>query len=234
MRFKESVAVLTGAGGGIGRAAAVGLAREGASLALLGRTLEPLEATRRDCEAARAGALVAPLDVRDETALAGAFDRAAREMGPVNVAVACHGVNELRRIEEMDLRTWEDVVSVNLGGVFLFVREAVRSMRAAGDGRIVIVSSVSGRPGYRKFPGFGAYAASKYGLAGLLEVLALELRGTAIRASMICPAGVDTELFRRTFPGAAAPVAVERIVAAVLDMSDPRTAPPSGTVLDLV
>ena len=234
MRFKGSVAVVTGAGGGIGRAASVGLAREGSALMLCGRTLQPLEGTRRDCEAARARALVAPLDVRDETALAGIFARAGRELGPVKVAVACHGVNELRRIEEMDLRTWDDVVSVNLGGVFLFVREALRSMRASGDGRIVIVSSVSGRPGYRKFPGFGAYAASKYALAGLLEVLALELKGTAIRASMICPAGVDTEMFRRTFPGATAPVAVDRIVAAVLDMSDPRTAPVSGTVLDLV
>jgi NAD(P)-dependent dehydrogenase (short-subunit alcohol dehydrogenase family) len=234
VRFQGSVAVVTGAAGGIGRAVSVGLAREGASLVLCGRTLETLEGTGRDCRAAGARALVAPLDVRDGSALAGAFDRAARELGPVTVAVACHGVNELRRIEEMDLRTWEDIVSVNLGGVFLFVREAVRSMKKTGDGRIVIVSSVSGRPGYPKFPGFGAYAASKYGLAGLLEVLALELAGGSIRASMICPAGVDTEMFRRTFPGATASVAVERIVAAVLDVSDPLTAPPSGTVLDLV
>ena len=234
MRFDGVSAIVTGAGSGIGSAASCALAAEGASVVLCGRRPEALERTRIACASLSAtGALAVPLDVRDEHALRRAFDEAA-SLAPLGAAVACHGINRLARAEEMPAAVWNEVVSTNLTGAFLFAREAARRMRPAGRGRIAIVSSVSGRPGYSKFPGFAAYAASKYALTGLVEVLAVELAGCGVGIAGLCPGGVDTELFRDTFPGSTPGLTPERVAEALLDLLDPLTAPPSGSLVDLV
>jgi NAD(P)-dependent dehydrogenase (short-subunit alcohol dehydrogenase family) len=133
----------------------------------------------------------------------------------------------------MSRSEWEEIVSINLTGSFLVAREAARAMRGRGQGRIVLVGSVSGRPRFEKFAGFAAYAASKAGLTGLIEVLAVELRGSGVGAAMVCPGGVETEMFARTFPGSRAPLSAERVASAILDLADPRTALPRN-VLDLI
>jgi NAD(P)-dependent dehydrogenase (short-subunit alcohol dehydrogenase family) len=232
-RFQGRTALVTGAGTGIGRAAALRLASEGASVALCGRRAAALEETARLLAAASGRAVVIPVDVRIEDEVARAFDAAERALGPVDAAVACHGVNTLARVEESTLAAWNDIVATNLTGVFLVAREAARRMRPRSSGRIVIVSSVSGRPGYRKFPGFGAYAASKYALTGLVEVLAAELEGSSVGIAMICPVGVDTEMFRRTFPGLAAELTPERTAGAIADLADPAAPAPAGEIFDL-
>ena len=232
MRFHGQAVVVSGAGTGIGAAVAAALAAEGASVVLCGRRPAPLEETRASCERAGARAVAAALDVRDEVALARAFDR-AEALGPLEAAIACHGINLVAGAEEMPLRDWNEVVSTNLTGSFLFAREAARRMRARALGRIVLVSSVSGRPGHRKYPGFAAYAASKYGLTGLLEILAVELDGSGVSITMICPGGVETEMFQRTFPGPRAFLTAGAAADAILNLADPRTAPPSGTIVDL-
>lgn len=232
-RFQGRAALVTGAGTGIGRAVAIHLAGEGAAVALCGRRPETLQETARHVSGAGGRACALPMDARREDEVRGAFDAAEAALGPVEVAVASHGVNTLARAEEMAIEAWNDVVATNLTGVFLVAREAARRMRPRGRGRIVIVSSVSGRPGHRKFPGFAAYAASKYALTGLVEVLAAELDGTGVGLAMICPGGVDTEMFRRTFPGARAALTPERTAAAILDLADPGAPAPGGVILDL-
>jgi NAD(P)-dependent dehydrogenase (short-subunit alcohol dehydrogenase family) len=173
------------------------------------------------------------MDVRREEDVARAFAGAERDLGPLDVVVACHGVNSLARVEDITLPSWNEVVETNLTGAFLVAREAARRMRPRGLGRIVLVSSVSGRPGYRKFPGFAAYAASKYALTGLVEVLAAELEGSGVGLALICPGGVDTEMFRRTFPGQPADLTPERTASAIADLADPRALAPGGVILDL-
>jgi len=232
-RFQGRAALVTGAGTGIGRAVALGLAGEGAAVALCGRREEALLETARLLTGAGGRGRPLPMDARREEEVRGAFDAAESALGPVEVAVASHGVNTLARAEEMAIEAWNDVLATNLTGVFLVAREAARRMRPHGTGRIVIVSSVSGRPGYRKFPGFAAYAASKYALTGLVEVLAAELDGSGVGLAMLCPGGVDTEMFRATFPGARAALTPERAAAAVLDLADPGAPAPGGVILDL-
>lgn len=224
---------MTGAGTGIGRAAAIHLAQEGASVALCGRRIEALRETARLLGEVSGHALVRSMDARLEDEVAGAFDDAEHTLGPLQAVIVSHGVNTLARVEESKLAAWNDVVAANLTGVFLVAREAARRMRPRREGRIVIVSSVSGRPGFRKFPGFAAYAASKYALTGLVEVLAAELEGSGVGVAMICPAGVDTEMFRRTFPGKTAPLTPERTAEAIADLADPGAHTPAGVIVDL-
>jgi NAD(P)-dependent dehydrogenase (short-subunit alcohol dehydrogenase family) len=232
-RLHGLTALVTGAGTGIGEAAARGLAAEGAAVALCGRRAEVLERSRERLVRDAGRAIAVPMDARREEDVARAFDTAERGLGAVDVAVVSHGVNQLSRVEETPLETWRAVVDTNLTGVFLIVREAVRRMRPRARGRIVIVSSVSGRPGHRKFPGFAAYAASKYALTGLVEVLAGELDGSGIGVAMVCPAGVDTEMFRETFPGRTAALSAADVAVAIVDLADPAAPAPAGLILDL-
>jgi NAD(P)-dependent dehydrogenase (short-subunit alcohol dehydrogenase family) len=231
--FQEKVALVTGAGSGIGRAVAIHLAREGAWVALCGRREEPLRETGRLAPALPGRTAAIPMDVRIEDDVAGGFDLAERGLGPIDVVIACHGVNTLSRVEETPIEEWDEVVETNLTGTFLVAREAARRMRPLRAGRIVLVSSVSGRPGFRKFPGFAAYASSKYALTGLVEVLAAELAGSGVGLAMVCPIGVDTEMFRRTFPGAAAALTPEQVAAAIADLADPASPPQAGAIVEL-
>ncbi len=233
MRFKGRSGLVTGAGGGIGAAVAGALAREGARLALCGRHQAALEIVRDQCTAFTDRAVAIPIDVRVEDSVRKGFDRAWTEVGPLDVVVACHGVNRLARVEELALPIWEEIIATNLTGTFLCVREAARRMRARGGGRIVLVSSVSGRPGYRKFPGFAAYSASKYAMTGLAEVVSAELAGSGVEVAVICPAGVDTDMFRRTFPGGRAELSASRVAEAILDLADPARASVQGLIVDL-
>ena len=100
-------------------------------------------------------------------------------------------------------------------------------------GRIVVVSSVSGRQGYVKYPGFAAYCASKYGLTGLIEVAAAEIAGSGIGLAMLCPGGVDTDMFRTTFPGQHASLTADDVARSLLTLLHPGAPPPRGTITGL-
>lgn len=232
MRFQNRVVLLTGASGEIGKAVALRLAREGATLALCGRREGPLEDVKRTCEALTSTVIALNFDVREEEAMREAFDR-ADSLGPVDAAIAAHGVNRLAPIETMETSVWDEVIETNLSGCFYMVREAVRIMKPRGRGRIVLVSSVSGRPGFTKFPGFAAYSASKYALTGLTEVASAELAGSGLSIAMVCPAGVETELFRRTVPGGTATLKPADVASVLVDLADPSSPTPSGSIIDL-
>lgn len=234
MRFASKVGLVTGAGSGIGRAAALALSAEGAALVLCGRRLPLLSAVREQCVTAGARAIAVPTDVRDVDAVTDLFDRAERELGRVDTVVLSHGINRVATLDSIDLDLWNDVVGTNLTGSFVVARESAIRMRRAGGGRIVFVSSVSGRPGFRKFPGFSAYSASKYGLTGLAEVLAAELDGTGVGVSVLCPGSVDTEMFRRTFPGQRAEITLARAAEAILELADPASKVAPLRIVDLV
>lgn len=233
MRFRGRAAIVTGATGEIGKVVALELAREGCALALCGRRVEALESLRRACLELTQGVIALPFDVRDEAAMANAFD-CASSLGPIEAVVGCHGINRVARLDTIEADVWNEVITTNLTGCFLLVREAVRRMRPARRGQIVLISSVSGRPGYLKYPGFGAYSSSKYALTGLSEVVTAELEDSGVRLSILCPAGVATGMFLRTVPGGAATLSRERVAAAVVDLADPITAPPCGTIVDLL
>ena len=186
------VAVVTGAGRGIGAAIATTLASLGADVVLCGRTEKPL-ATTADAIKAKGGKVhVKPCDVTDLTsveALARWVDESFRN---VEILVNNAGVGTFAGpLHEMTPEAWEKVLNTNLRGVFYCIRTFAPMMVRAGKGHIINISSLAGK---NALPNGAAYAATKWGLNGLSYSVAEELRSHNIRVSVVCPGSVDTEL----------------------------------------
>ena len=190
-----TVAVVTGAGRGIGRATAVALAARGLDVALLARTPSELEETAALVVRLGRRALAIPCDVTRASEVERARDSIAKELGVPRVLINNAGVVKRARVEDMTEADWDYVVDVNLKGTFLVTRAFLPSMRAASAGRIVAVASISATLGTAEQ---SAYCASKWGVVGFMKSLAEELRGTPVVATWVLPGSVDTQMLDRT------------------------------------
>jgi 3-oxoacyl-[acyl-carrier protein] reductase len=173
------------------------LAEEGYNLVLTARSKEQLEETAAACEKNGAETLCVPADVRDENAVKAVFEKTAEKFDAVNVLINNAGMGIFKPLTETAADEWRTVIDTNLTGAFFFAREAMKKMQQAGGGTIVNVSSVVGIKGY---PNQGAYTASKHGMVGLTKVIAEEGREHGIRAHVICPGGVATEMVLQARP----------------------------------
>jgi NAD(P)-dependent dehydrogenase (short-subunit alcohol dehydrogenase family) len=184
------IVVVTGAGTGIGRAIVHRIAGEGGRVALLGRRRELLEQTVAEVGGEH---LVLPTDVRDRSAIDGAFDRIREEMGAPGAVVANAGLGGPNLPGDED--RWDEVVRTNLDGTYWTLRAFERTSAGGDDLRhAVVVSSCLARFGV---PGYSAYCASKAGLLGMVRALALEWAAERILVNAVCPGWVDTEMARR-------------------------------------
>jgi NAD(P)-dependent dehydrogenase (short-subunit alcohol dehydrogenase family) len=193
------IALVTGAGRGIGRAVAVRLSAEGLRVALTARSADELAETAALCPGP---AMTVVADLTESSAAERIFAAVEAEWGPVEVLVANAGAGHSARIERTTDEDWQRMLELNLTAPFRCIRRAVPSMRAAGWGRIVVVASTAARVGE---PYLAAYTASKHGVLGLVRSVAAELARTGITANAVCPGYVDTPMTDRT---------VESIVAA--------------------
>ena len=185
--------VLTGASGGIGQELADRLANAGARLALIGRNAESLGILSR-----RLAAEAIVGDLTDSDFLAGVPARLAELWGATpDVLINNAGLFELAALLDTEGATLEKMLAVNLRAPFELTRALLPGMLERRAGHIVNVGSIAGRQG---FTGNAAYAASKFGLRGLHEVLVEELRGTGVRATWVEPSAVDTPLWDRFDP----------------------------------
>jgi NAD(P)-dependent dehydrogenase (short-subunit alcohol dehydrogenase family) len=229
----EKVAIVTGASRGIGRAVAARFAAEGASVVLAARDAEALAANVRAIERDDGRALAVPTDVADEGSVAALFARTAEAFGPVDVLVNSAGAVANRPFAEMDSATWDRVLGVNLRGTFLCCRAAFRAMIPHGGGVIVNLSSLSGVRGVEKFPGLSAYTTSKFGVAGLSEILAVEGLSHNIRVVAVSPGAVDTEMLRAAAPQLKAGMAPDELARIILFLVGPDARPLAGTNLEI-
>lgn len=189
----SAVAVVTGAGRGIGRAIALALADRGLDVALLGRTQDDLVSVAAEllAQAPRRRALVLPCDVSRDADVHHARDRVLAELGAPTVLVNNAGVVVRARVEDTSEHAWDHVIDVNLKGAFLVTRAFLPAMRDRGFGRVVNISSISATLGTARL---SAYCASKWGLLGFTKSLAEELRGSGLQAVSVLPGSVDTSM----------------------------------------
>lgn len=194
MELKGSVVLVTGAGRGIGRAIALAFGREGASVALMGKTKKSLVDVQRELRESGAGTAVLPGDVSDEGSVSRCVAAAEQQLGPVDVLVNNAGIFAVGPIDRMDTLVFDQVLAVNLRGPFLMARAVLPGMKARQKGHIFNIASTAGRRG---FPGGGAYCASKFGLVGLSEAMTYEARTHDVRVTCIFPSTVATDLARK-------------------------------------
>lgn len=188
------VALVTGAGRGVGRAVALRLAQRGFRLALLGRpSAQHAEGATLIARASRESLLEVFADFADEEALEQAAAHVLSELGAPAVVVHNAGLVVRASIEETSVAAWDEQLDVNLRAPFVLTRALLPRMRAAGTGRFVFIGSISGTLGS---PGAAAYAASKWGLTGFAKSLAEELKDSGLMACAVLPGSIDTEMLK--------------------------------------
>ncbi|MFB3920932.1 MAG: SDR family NAD(P)-dependent oxidoreductase [Terriglobia bacterium] len=189
MKLQGKIALITGAGSGIGRSTAILFAHEGATVALVGRTASKLEETVRMISGGKALSIVADLSSRDEARRA--VDQSAENLGGLDIVVNNAGISRQRALLEADEPLWDELIAHNIKNPFWVAQAAVPWLARRGGGVIInISSSLALKPS----PGFGAYAMTKAALQSLTLSLAQEHAADRIRANSICPAVVDTPI----------------------------------------
>ena len=191
-RFVDQVAVITGAGRGIGKAIALRFASEGAGVAVVSRTEANSQSTAREINALRPDSARAySVDAADSAAVAELCSRIAKDFGKIHVLVNNAGITRDRLSMRMSEEDWDIVLDTNLKGSFHFIQGLERLMMKQSYGRIVNISSVSGLIGQA---GQVNYAASKAGLIGLTKALARELAGRNVTVNAVAPGFITTDM----------------------------------------
>ncbi len=195
----DQVALVTGAGRGIGAATATVLAQQGAHTILASRNPVELEAVAQRLRQAGHSATALVLDVADDGAVAAAFAQIREQWGGLDMLVNNAAMFLGAPFMAMRMADWDKLFAVNIRGAVLCARHAFALMCERG-GSIVNVSSLGGIAATEKFPGLSAYTVSKFAISGLTEALAVEGREYNIRVNAVAPGAVDTAMLRQAAP----------------------------------
>jgi NAD(P)-dependent dehydrogenase (short-subunit alcohol dehydrogenase family) len=201
MAGKGKVAVVTGAGTGVGRAVALALMGDGYAVALAGRRKEPLEAVAKEGEAKGGKALVVPTDVRDVASIRALFAKTKEAFGRLDVLFNNAGIGaRAAPIDEIPLDKWQAVVATNFTGLFLCTQEAIKLMKSQDPrgGRIINNGSISA---HAPRPGAAPYTATKHGVTGLTKQTALDCRNYGICCGQIDIGNAETPMTARMAEG---------------------------------
>ena len=190
-KLDGKIAIVTGAGRGIGKAIAVELAREGADLALCGRQIDPLNAVAAEIQALGRSALVVSTDVSDAAAVEAFVTQVVTHYGKIDIMVNNAGVTRDKLLIRMSDEDWDEVMRINLRGAFLFSRAVAKPMMKQRAGSIIQITSIVGLTGNA---GQCNYAASKAGLIAMTQSLAKELAGRGIRVNAVAPGFIVSQM----------------------------------------
>ena len=202
-KLEGKVAFITGAARGQGRSHAIRLAQEGADIIavdLTGQidtvpypmsTPDDLAETVKEVEALDRRIVATQADVRDYAALKAALYDGVAQLGRLDIVSANAGIFSFGTLEELDDQTWQDMIDVNLTGVWHAAKAAIPHLRASGGGSMILTSSTAG---LKALPNLGHYNAAKHGVVGLMRTLAMELAPDMIRVNSVHPTSVDTDM----------------------------------------
>lgn len=188
MTLNGKHALVTGGGTGIGLAIAQMLVERGAHVTITGRRQDVLE------EVAIKGMTPMAMDVRNEDDVVAKIATAVAAHGPIQICVPNAGLATGKAAHKTDMAFWRDMMSTNLDGAFLTIRESLKGMRDTDWGRVIAVSSIAGLKG---LPGAACYSASKHGMIGLIRSLSEEYMGKPYTFNSLCPGYVDTPIVTR-------------------------------------
>ncbi len=191
MNLNGRVAVVTGASQGIGRACAIELAKQGASLALVARNQQKLEEVAHQIAAAGGKARVTPTDIDNEDQIKTAFKAVIADLGKIDILVNNAGVTRDQLVMRMKRADWDSVLTTNLTSAYLCTQQVISPMLKQRWGRIINVTSVFGQMGQA---GQANYASSKAGLIGLTMAIARELGSRNITCNAVAPGFIETAM----------------------------------------
>ncbi len=216
------VALVTGAGRGIGRAIALALARQGAHVVAAARTIDQIESVASEIADSGGAATPIAVDIADEQSIAARFHQISEQPGRLDILINNAGLGLYGPVADFPAADFDRVMAVNVRGTFLCCQAAMRLMIPKRSGYILNVSSVVGFKGY---PNQAAYTASKHGVMGLTKSLAVEAQEHGIRVSAILPGGVDTEMVAQARPDLDRSILIQpddiaRTVLYLLSLSD--------------
>ena len=189
--LKGKIALVTGAGKGIGRAVAIALAQEGVSVGIISRTETDLEKASVEIASFGVKVAIAIANISDINSVNAAVRKIESELGPIDILINNAGTGKFAKFLELEPEEWENQVKVNLFGIYYTTRAVLPSMIERQTGDIVNISSTAG---LRGAPLTSAYSASKFGVMGLTESLMQEVRKHNIRVTALAPSTVVTEL----------------------------------------
>ena len=196
-RLAGKVAIVTGAGRGIGRAISIALAAETATIVLAARTSDALQEAAEKVTQAGGRAHVVVTELMDEGSIKRLVSDTEAKFGRLDVLVNNAGITLSSSLEETATEDWERLMWVNARAPFILCREALALLRKSPAGYIINIASVVGVKGY---PFQSAYTSSKHALRGMTISLSEELRDSNIRVHLLCPGGVDTGMVARVRP----------------------------------
>lgn len=184
-------AIITGAGRGIGRAIALALAAEGVNVGLLAQSEATLQDVAKEVEALGVKATIATADVSSNDEVTQAIESLTSELGQVDILINNAGIAKFGNFMDLDVAEWEKIIQVNLMGMYYVTRAVLPRMIEQKSGDIINISSSAGQKGA---PLTSAYSASKFGVFGITESLAMEVRKHNIRVTALAPSTVATDL----------------------------------------
>ncbi|MCG5483191.1 MAG: SDR family oxidoreductase [Sinorhizobium meliloti] len=198
MNQSSPVALITGAGSGIGRATAFALAADGVKVGALGRTRMEVEEVADEIVGAGGQAIALEADISDELQMRNAVRDLVLKFGQLDIVVANAGINGVwAPIDDLKPFEWDETIAVNLRGTFLTLHLTVPYLKQRGGGAIVVVSSINGTRTFTT-PGATAYTATKAAQVAIVQQLALELGKHHIRVNAVCPGEIETNINENT------------------------------------
>lgn len=196
--LKGKVALVTGAGSGIGKAAALALGKAGANVVVMSRTASQVDDTAAEIRNAGGEALALTADTSDNEAMEELVRRTVSHYGRLDIVVANAGINGVwAPIEDLKPDEWDKTITVNLRGTYLTIHHAVPHLVRAGGGSIIVVASINGTRTFTT-PGATAYSVTKAGQLAMVQQLALELGSRGIRINALCPGAIESEISDNT------------------------------------